>query len=80
MTKRKGYWFDGRWLPDRNILTPWMGLWPITTPVLRLTEETRRSLLQDGFGQVSWMVYVDSVLDGKLVGEELQGHYLEHGG
>ena len=51
-----------------------------TRPSASLREETRRLLLKDGFGQVAWVVYVDSVLDGELVGEELQGHYLQHGG
>ncbi len=48
--------------------------------VLRLTDEIRHLLVEDGFGQVSWVIYVDSVLDGELVGEELQGHYLQHRG
>ena len=37
-------------------------------------------LLQDGFGQVAGMVDIDPVLNGQLVGEQLQRNDLQHGG
>ncbi len=37
-------------------------------------------LLQDGFHQVARLVYVDTVLNCQLVGQQLQGHDLQHGG
>jgi hypothetical protein len=37
-------------------------------------------LLQNGFCQVAWMVHIDPVLDRQLVGNQLQGNDLQHGG
>jgi hypothetical protein len=40
----------------------------------------RYLLLQNGFGQVAGMVHIDPVLDGQLVGEQLQRNDLQHRG
>ena len=36
-------------------------------------------LLQNGFGQVAWMVHINPVLDRQLVGKQLQRNHLQHG-
>ena len=36
-------------------------------------------LLQNGFCQVAWMVYINPVLDRQLVGKQLQRYHLQHG-
>ena len=37
-------------------------------------------LLQDGFHEIARLVHVDAVLNRQLVGQQLQGNDLQHGG